>query len=815
MLRVNSVQTFRATDGILGPTPAEEAVMKRMCLSFAVAILAIGPVTSLSAQSFGNSMAVAGDQIIVGEPVYEMRSGVVYIFGRDSSGDWVETQRIEPEGAEMGNRFGIRVATQNDLLLVSATRADGGTGTVYMYENDGGTWNPAGELNTDDRSPADSLGSGLAIDGDWIMVGTIGQNGGRGAAYVFHRDGDNWVQHSKLAPTTLNPVDRFGANIAINGTHAFIAATSADEGQGAVYAYEYDTGTDTWAPMGPLQAPLVNAQAAFGTDLKIDGDVALIGSPGNIVGIGSVMTYGFADGQWELTTMLIPFEAAAQTGFGGSIAFDGETAQIGAASASFGEGRVFTYTRDAESNTWTSVTQTASGAEDDGAFASTVAMGAGLVVGAAAAADNGTGAAWVLEQGPDGWTPTGRIGGDNLGIDGISGDEVRCTDEGEAALFECSSVDLLSFIPLGDMEAERGINTNDVWGWTDSESGREIVLVGMTNQTAFVDVTNPGTPLYLGRLPMPEGSNVTVWRDMKVYDNHMFVVADNAGEHGMQIFDLTHLRGLDGSEPVTFTEDARYDRIHSAHNIVINEDTGYAYSVGSSGGGETCGGGLHMINIQDPKNPEFAGCFQDMTTGRDRTGYSHDAQCVIYHGPDEDYAGREICLGANETALSIADVTDKTNPVAVSMATYPNVAYSHQGWLSEDHQYFYMGDELDETGGNVETTRTLIWDLADLDDPVLAREYMAETKATDHNLYIVGNTMYQSNYKSGLRVLDVSDPENPVPVGNFDTQPYGGDDAQMSGSWSNYPYFESGIVAVTSGDEGLFIVRYRPRTISQ
>jgi len=302
---------------------------------------------------------------------------------------------------------------------------------------------------------------------------------------------------------------------------------------------------------------------------------------------------------------------------------------------------------------------------------------------------------------------------------------------------------------------------------------------------------------------------------MKVYRNHMFVVADNAGQHGMQVFDLTRLRGLDGTEPVTFTEDANYDRIHSAHNIVINEDTGFAYSVGSSGGGETCGGGLHMINIQDPLNPTFAGCFQDMTTGRDRTGYSHDAQCVLYHGPDEDYAGREICLGANETALSIADVTDKDAPVAVSMATYPNVAYSHQGWLSSDHRYFYMGDELDETGGNVATTRTLIWDLEDLDDPILAREFMAETKATDHNLYIVGNTMYQSNYKSGLRVLDVSDPENPVPVGSFDTVPYGGDDAQMDGSWSNYPYFQSGIVAVTSGSEGLFIVRYRPRTISQ
>ena len=365
------------------------------------------------------------------------------------------------------------------------------------------------------------------------------------------------------------------------------------------------------------------------------------------------------------------------------------------------------------------------------------------------------------------------------------------------------------------MGGNRGMVTNDVWGWTDSETGREIVLVGMSDQTAFVDVTNPGNPTYLGRLPLTDGANPSVWRDMKVYKDHMYVVSDGSGQHGMQIFDLTHLRGLDGSNPVTFEPDGIYDRIASAHNIVIDEETGFAYSVGSSGGGETCGGGLHMIDIRDPDNPTFAGCFQDMTTGRQRTGYSHDAQCVVYHGPDERYQGHEICLGANETALSIADVTDKSNPVAIAMATYPNVAYSHQGWLTEDHTYFYMGDELDETGGNVATTRTLIWDLTDLEDPVLAAEYMADTKATDHNLYILGNTMYQSNYKSGLRVLDISDPVHPVPVGHFDTMPYGGDDAQMAGSWSNYPFFKSGVVAVTSGKEGLFIVRYRPRAVSE
>jgi choice-of-anchor B domain-containing protein len=261
--------------------------------------------------------------------------------------------------------------------------------------------------------------------------------------------------------------------------------------------------------------------------------------------------------------------------------------------------------------------------------------------------------------------------------------------------------------------------------------------------------------------------------------------------------------------------DAHYDRIGSAHNIVMNEETGYAYAVGVSGGGDTCGGGLHMIDVRQPKNPTFAGCFSDTATGRVGTGYSHDAQCVIYRGPDQTYVGREICVGSNETAISVADVTDKANPKAVSNASYPAVGYAHQGWLTDDHRYFFLGDELDEGAGQGEAakgTRTLIFDLADLDDPVLVKEWVGTTPATDHNMYIKGNRIYQANYQAGLRILDISDPVSPREVGYLDTTP-SGTTAQMSGAWSNYPYFRSGTIVVTSVGEGLFLVRDRTQTV--
>ncbi len=323
--------------------------------------------------------------------------------------------------------------------------------------------------------------------------------------------------------------------------------------------------------------------------------------------------------------------------------------------------------------------------------------------------------------------------------------------------------------------------------------------------TAFVDVTDPYDPRYLGSLTGTAGSRITIWRDMKVFRDHAFIVAGGTEGHGMQVFDLTQLR--DVTDPRDFAPAAVYTGIESAINVAINTETGFAYLTGSTGG-ETCGGGLHMVDIRSPLDPVFVGCFADPETGRRGTGTSHDTQCVVYRGPDPDYKGREICVSSNETAMSVADVTDKRNPVAVADASYPAVAYAHQGWLTEDHRYFYSTDELDELTGWVDATRTLIWDLEDLDDPILVKEYMGPTRATDHNLYVRGDRLYLSVNLDGLRVVDISDPENPVEFGHFDTTP-GSDSEGGGGTWSVFPFFGSGNVLVSSREEGLFVVRPR------
>ncbi|AXT52048.1 choice-of-anchor B family protein [Aquimarina sp. BL5] len=371
-------------------------------------------------------------------------------------------------------------------------------------------------------------------------------------------------------------------------------------------------------------------------------------------------------------------------------------------------------------------------------------------------------------------------------------------DNGMAGSFPCDDYILMSQVSLATMDANEG---SDSWGWTDPTNGKEYAIIGLDNGTAFIDISDPINPIYVGKLPSAVASSS--WRDVKVYQNHAYIVADfiPIGSHGMQIFDLTRLRNVT-NPPETFTADGRYTGFGNAHNIVINEDSGFAYAVGTSRSGPYEGGPI-FIDIRDPKNPVDAGGF--LSTGGE--AYSHDAQAVIYNGPDTDYTGREILIGSNEIEIVIADITDKTNPVTISTIGYTDIGYVHQGWFTEDQRYFLLGDEGDESrvGFN---TRTIIFDFEDLDNPKFHFNYTGPTAAIDHNGYVKGNKFYMANYRAGLRVIDISDiaNKNISEIGSFDSFP-SSNSAAFNGAWSVYPYFDSGNIVISDIESGFLLVR--------
>lgn len=339
-----------------------------------------------------------------------------------------------------------------------------------------------------------------------------------------------------------------------------------------------------------------------------------------------------------------------------------------------------------------------------------------------------------------------------------------------------------------DLSAFPGSQTRgaDIWGYT-SPSGRRYALITFTKGTAFVEVTNPDAPVIVDYV---DGAGIDqVWRDVKTYQNYAYVVSDGAGV-GLQVIDMSNI----DSGSVTLVNTSTQNGLLTAHNVAVNEDSGFLYIVGGNIGG----GGIVAADLTDPANPNIVGQWTDLVV--------HDVQVVTYtSGP---FAGREIAFTfAGFDGLRIVDVTDKGNMFERSSLIYLNLGYCHQGCLGADQKYLFFDDELDEFFGNVPTTTTYVADVQDLDNPSLVTTFTTGLPATDHNLFIRGDFLYCANYASGLHIWDISDVNNAQHVGFFDTYPEHDDvDANFPGAWAPYVGFDAPLVLVSDRERGLFIL---------
>lgn len=351
--------------------------------------------------------------------------------------------------------------------------------------------------------------------------------------------------------------------------------------------------------------------------------------------------------------------------------------------------------------------------------------------------------------------------------------------------FPSSNVELLSWLPLTELDPDADY-ANDCWGYT-SPNGNEYAIIGTFRSTVFVDVTNPGNARIIARFDSP----ISLWRDVKVYEQFAYVVSEGGG--GIQVFDMTNI----DNDTIVEANSAFDSGTDATHNVAIDTDSGFLYRCGGSGNG------LRIFSLADPANPQFVAQWN--------TRYTHDMQAVTYQ--EGTYAGRQIafsCGGFNNgyvnSGVTILDVTDKNNIQELAHFTYPNNVYAHQGWLSEDKQRFYLNDELDEDRFEY-STLTRVVNVADLENPFLEGTISTNLPAIDHNLYIKGDLMLQANYLSGLRVfLLEKDSSAACEVAFFDTYPEN-DDLAFSGLWSNYPYFESGTIIGSDMQRGLFVWR--------
>jgi len=369
---------------------------------------------------------------------------------------------------------------------------------------------------------------------------------------------------------------------------------------------------------------------------------------------------------------------------------------------------------------------------------------------------------------------------------------------------------------------------SDIWGWTSpNPPHHEYAIVGTSSGVAFVRVSDPTAPEFLGLVPTTDPNTLrNFWWDIKTFNNHAYWTTE-VNDAGVAIFELTKLDAMSEVPPDTRLQaDARYSD-HGyirAHNISINEATGFAYLTGvSKDDPGFTDDGVVILDLND--NP-LAPVEIAQILGID----SHDAQIVTFANPDSAYFGKEIAFIFNgeDLEVGIYDVTDKENifPIGVPI-TYPGASFTHQGWLTEDHRYLIVGDEEDELFGISDprnpdlpdTARTHFVELLDLDNWRYMGYFDSPAASIDHNLFVKGDRVYQAHYTAGIRVLDISELHIGVDrvseIAHMDTEPRLPNHNMnhniniFIGPWGVFPYYDSGTIAASDGINGLILMKLK------
>lgn len=406
---------------------------------------------------------------------------------------------------------------------------------------------------------------------------------------------------------------------------------------------------------------------------------------------------------------------------------------------------------------------------------------------------------------------------------------------------------------------------NDIWGWT-SPAGEEYALAQNSGGIAFVRVTDPENPVFVGRIESQDPfSFFNIWGDPATFGNFGYftteiVFTDDEGNivDGSEIgvVDLSALDALGPAPSPDFDLPVPTFRFsgggyRSAHNIQINEETGFAYVAGvrlePGAANNACGLDepprfntlIYDLNT-NPVDPDVAACLPNIG--------EHDFYPIVYDGPDAEHQGKEIVFvfdGRDRTGefiggfTEIWDATDKSNIEVLARFRIPELVFSHNGWTTEEQDFLFIGDEVDELvqagwefsdsfaqpvdePTNKPQTGTYILDINDLDDPVLVERFTDGTVGLDHNFVVKDDKLYIASYTSGTRVLQIErDADGTVglsPFAHMDTEPrlqknilnikqQEKFDSAFLGQWGIYPLFESGTIIANDINNGLITMR--------
>ncbi len=365
---------------------------------------------------FGSSVSISGDYAIVGASCDDDkgdRSGSAYIFKWNGT-RWVQQQKLLASDGAAYDEFGISVSISGDYAIVGAYWDDD-KGSAYIFKWNGTSWSQQQKLLALDGAASDMFGCSVSISGDYAIVGAVGDDGLKGSAYIFRRDGTGWVQQQKITASDGAAEDYFGLSVSISGDYAIVRADHDDDkGSNSGSAYIFKRNGETWSQQQKITASDGAAGDGFGYSVSISGDYAIVGACGdNDKGDTSGSAYIFKrNGEtWSQQQKLLASDGAAYDLFGISVSISGDLVIVGAHGdddkGNF-SGSAYIFNRDRE--IWSQQQKLL--ASDDAAgdcFGTVYISGDLAIVGAHGDDDKGdfTGSAYVFMK-----CPTADLSGD-------------------------------------------------------------------------------------------------------------------------------------------------------------------------------------------------------------------------------------------------------------------------------------------------------------------------------------------------------------------------------------------------------------------
>ena len=368
-----------------------------------------------------------------------------------------------------------------------------------------------------------------------------------------------------------------------------------------------------------------------------------------------------------------------------------------------------------------------------------------------------------------------------LGFLGLSSHMI-CAQVQEGTVLSQWSLDTL----VGSKEHNNSYN--EVWGLAVGAS--EYAVIGSVEGTHLINVSDPRNPTEDFFFRGASSGEHIIHRDYHDFKGYLYAISDEDTGVNKSTLQIIDTRNLPNSAELVY--DSR-DRIRKAHNIFIDSSTQrlYAFTVRN---GDDPYSPLRIYDISDPINPTFLASYRN-GIGSVNVGHVHDG-----------FVKDNIAfLNAGFDGLVIVDFSDVENPEVLyhlQGTDYPESGYNHSGWLSEDGNYYYMGDE---TWG----TPLKVFDVSDLKNILYKRSFDAGNDSPfsfSHNQIVACDYLYSSYYYDGLQVFDISIPEDPqrvlqVPTSTLMPQ------ANYEGAWGVFPFLPSGNILISDMQNGLFVVQ--------